>query len=198
MIINQLYRSNDNIGIIAEMLHRGIISGDFKLSDEVFRCTLLALTNNVIKVNDDIHDATKKSSSPCCSLVPCNASVQCQDFVSDSSLLSNSVHILDVTDDNSDQAQELSSHRRVSRIGEIVNNTVIVENPVSKKRALPNDLLLDYAAVPNDKNKSVRTVEADSKAILVNISDVLSYLSHRNNDVSAFIKKYKDVGEYRN
>ena len=99
------------------MLYRGLVSSDFKLSKEDFSSTLLALMKNVIMVNDDLYDTNKPSSSSP-SLLPCNDFFGVQDFNSDSSLLSNSVHIvLDVTNDKIDKAQELLSPHQVSIIG---------------------------------------------------------------------------------
>jgi hypothetical protein len=183
MEINQLYQSNNSNAIVADMLHRGLVSGDFKLADENFRCTILALTKNIIMVNEDIHNA-KQSNCPYRPNLISNTFFGDKDFQSASSSLSmNSVHILDVTDDNSDKAQELSSHHQVSRIGDEVDDGVdVIEIPIpKKKRSDGND------AIANDiqsrkKICLMMPVVSAPNSIFSTIDEVLSYVCYKNSD----------------
>jgi hypothetical protein len=194
MEINQLYHSNSSNTIVADMLHRGLLSGDFKLSDQDFRSTILALTKNIIMVNEDIHNA-KRPSCPCPHNSPCNTFVGDKDINSDSSSLTNSVHILDVTDVNSDKAQELLSCHQVSRIGEGVEDVKFIENPITsmKKRSLSIDAMDNDKQ--NQKKKSILMFDSLPISILTTIDEVFSYLSHSNINVSPVLNTYKNSGE---
>jgi hypothetical protein len=198
-IKNQLYQCNDNNGLLADILHRGILSGDFKLSDDIVRSTILSLTNSTVLVNNDIHRITKYSNIANC-MFPSNGIIggvkDCNKNDDSTSSLTNSVHIQDVTDDNSDKAQELSSHHRVSWIGEVVNEVVdITDSSNSKKRSRNTT----QSRIVRGKNKKKATNKSpqNDRSVLTSFDEVISYMSLNNQMVSSFITKYKNLGKYQ-
>jgi hypothetical protein len=176
MQINQLNQSNSNNGIVADMLHRGLVTGDFKLASDDVRSTILALTKSIIMVNEDIHNA-KQANLPYSS----------PNFRS--------------TGDNSGKAQELSSHHRVSRIGEgVVNESDVTKNPIPRKRrSYANDASSANDNQSRKKKSFTKLVDSLPDSILATTDEVFSYMHHGTNDaVSYFLHKYKDSGEYTN
>jgi hypothetical protein len=201
--LNQLYQSNSNNGIIADILHRGILSGDFRLSDADIRSTILALSKNIVLINDDIHELNTRSYK-CAyntipqplSCLPGNAAISgVQDCNSDSSSLTNSVHIQDVTDDTNDKAQEPSSYRQVSRIGENVDELDIIGSRTFKKRVLVNSTDTDKQSDDIRKKKKTTLCDATISSLPSSLDEILSHFAFRNIDISTIFQKYDGCGK---
>jgi hypothetical protein len=183
-----LFRSNDNNGLIAEILHRGVISGILDLSDDDVRSTVLSLTRNIILVNNEILQFNKRTVPP--SLYPCDPLlINDKHSTDDSSSLTPSVHIPDGINDNSDKAQELSSHHRVSGIGEVVD-----DEASSRKRSL--SVLGKTKKLKKCKKTNKIDLSAPNNS-LSSIHDISMYISSKYKELDSMLRvNYKDCCKY--
>ena len=189
---NQLNQSNDNNRLIAEILHRGVTSGDLKLSDDDVRTTVLSFTRHIISLNKAMFHFNK--SNPPTNRYPCESLLlKHQQYIDDSSSLTNSVHIPDGIDDNSDKAQELSSHHRVSGIGEAVNDGAFISTSSSRKRPV-------YMIDKDNESMQCKTKRSESWAPENGLScfhEISMYITNKYKELeSSFCCKYENCCKY--
>jgi hypothetical protein len=182
--INQLCQTNQNIGFVADILHRGYVAGEVNLSNDEFRSTILALSRSIVSVQEDLSNClgTTGATNNTIQCSSRNVSMDLQDVHSATSSLTNSDHISDVTEEDSGKAQELSSPPCVSGIGESVSGDDSSQR-MSRKRSLWTHESSERDETPSKKN-SPHT--ADKVAVMSSIDHVSSYISEEQESEGTF------------
>jgi hypothetical protein len=180
--INQLCQTNQNIGFVADILHRGYVAGEVNLSNNEFRSTVLALSRSIVSVHEDLSTCLGAGGTNNQShLSSHNDSIELQDVNSATSSLTNSVHISDVTEEeDSGKAQELSSPPRVSGIGESVSDDM--SQRMSRKRAL----LTDESCDTDKRTPSKKNVPYTAENVMSSINHLSYYISEQQTSEDIF------------
>lgn len=153
--INQLCQTNQNIGFVADILHRGYVAGEVNLSNNEFQSTVLALSRSTVSVHEDLSNCLGAGGTNNQAYYSSrNVSMELQDINSATSSLTNSDHISDVTEEDSGKAQELSSPPCVSGIGESVSSDDSSQR-ISRKCTLLTDESSKTDETPSKKNLPV-------------------------------------------
>jgi hypothetical protein len=102
----EISRANQNMGHVAQILSKVILSGEMSLLDHENIVVFRSFTNNLFAINQKILQLS--TNDPLYPKAPVNKPTESIEFDSDKSSLTNSVHNSDVTKDNG-EAQEQSS-----------------------------------------------------------------------------------------
>jgi hypothetical protein len=109
-INNEISQANKNMGYIAQAINKGIITGELSLLDhdniKIFR----SFTNNLCALNEKLLQITTVIQEPSYGILQ-DLPIQCLEFDSDKSSLTNSVHNSDVTGEPGNTQEQLSCHR---------------------------------------------------------------------------------------